>query len=49
MLEDIKASKHWAFNYDLATSPDTAEKGLDFFIDFLSFPEAYEVLSSRTG
>lgn len=44
MLEDIKASKHWAFNYDLATSPDTAEKGLDFFIEFLSFPEVYEVL-----
>ncbi len=34
MLEDIKASKHWAFNYDLATSPDTAEKGLDFLLIF---------------
>lgn len=44
MLDDIKRSKHWAFNYDLATSPDTAEKGLNFFIEFLSFPEAYKLL-----
>jgi len=44
MLKDMNRSKYWAFNYDLATSPELAEEGLDFFIEFLNFPDAYETL-----
>ncbi len=44
MLQDMDRSKYWAFNYDLATEPEIASKGLDFFIEFLSFPDAYELL-----
>lgn len=41
MLEDIEQTDVWAFNYDLATSPEIAELGLDFFVEFLEFPDLY--------
>jgi len=40
----IQESPYWAFNYDLATEPRTSEAGLDFFMDFLNSPDAYEEL-----
>lgn len=40
----ISKSSHWAFNYDLATSPVISEAGLNFFVDFLKSPEDYEKL-----
>lgn len=44
LLEDIEDSDAWAFNYDLATEPEVAEMGLDFFVEFLVFPDAYDYL-----
>ncbi len=44
LLDDMKKTDYWAFNYDLATAPDKASLGLNFFIEFLTFPEAYEYL-----
>ncbi|OIQ70532.1 sn-glycerol-3-phosphate-binding periplasmic protein UgpB precursor [mine drainage metagenome] len=38
---DIRHSAFFAFNYDLATPPAVAERGLDAFSEFLAFPKAY--------
>lgn len=47
LLDDIDKSDAWAFNYDLATKPEKAELGLEFFVEFLVFPDAYEFLLSE--
>lgn len=47
MLDDIEQAAVWAFNYDLATNPEIAEVGLDFFIEFLEFPDLYIQLLSE--
>lgn len=44
IIDLIKKSSHWAFNYDIATEPYISEAGLDFFIDFLESPDQYERL-----
>lgn len=41
LLEDIRRSDAWAMNYDLATEPNNAKHGLDFFVEFLAYPEAF--------
>lgn len=41
ILEVIRTTPHWAFNYDLATSPDTAEAGLNMFKSFINDPGKY--------
>ena len=42
MIEEIKSSKYWAFNYDLATPPRVAELGMDSFNELIEFPDQYE-------
>lgn len=44
LLKDIKESEGWAFNFDLATTKTLSESGLDFFVDFLNYPNAYNEL-----
>lgn len=41
ILNTIRATPHWAFNYDLATPPAVAEIGLDGFKQFISNPGSY--------
>ncbi|MBF0287779.1 MAG: extracellular solute-binding protein [SAR324 cluster bacterium] len=41
ILQTIKNTPHWAFNYDLATPPPVAEVGLNSFSKFLEHPEQY--------
>ncbi len=40
-------AKSWAFNYDLAAPPATAEIGLDLFVAFLKEPEKLKELLTR--
>lgn len=42
IIEEIKSSKYWAFNYDLATPPRVAELGMDSFNELIEFPDQYE-------
>lgn len=42
IIREIESSQFWAFNYDLATAPQSAETGLDFFVSFLKDPGEYE-------
>lgn len=44
MLPTMRNADFWAFNYDLATSPERADMGLQLFSDFLVFPDAYRIL-----
>ena len=44
LLTDMNKSDLWAFNYDLATEPQNADYGLDFFVEFFVFPDAYKLL-----
>ncbi len=44
ILPSIQKASAWAFNYDLATSPDAAKLGLQLFSDFLVFPKSYREL-----
>ena len=37
----MATAEEWAFNYDLATRPAVAEKGLDSFTELLAFPAQY--------
>lgn len=37
-----QASSHWAFNYDLATQGDIADKGMDSFNELIAFPDQSE-------
>lgn len=37
-----QASSHWAFNYDLATPGDIADKGMDSFNELIAFPDQSE-------
>lgn len=41
--QELQQIPHWAFNYDLATPPKIAEKGLALFGSFLQKPESYEI------
>lgn len=41
---EVARASAWAFNYDLATSPERAEIGLDLFAEFLEFPDQYQRL-----
>lgn len=41
IIREIESSSYWAFNFDLATVPQRAELGLDFFVDFLKKPGDY--------
>lgn len=47
ILEVIRNTPHWAFNYDLATPPDMAEHGLDAFKAFVEDPKAYNSILSK--
>ncbi len=44
---EIAASPHFAFNYDLATSPAIAELGLNAFAELLEFPDAYRQIAEN--
>ena len=41
LIESEKAS-HWAFNYDLATRTEIAERGMDSFSEMIAYPQLYE-------
>lgn len=41
ILNVIRATPNWAFNYDLATPPDVAEAGLNGFKKFVNNPGSY--------
>ena len=45
---EISAASAWAFNYDLAASPETAEIGLRLFAEFIEFPDQYKILLEKT-
>lgn len=40
----LQKTKNWAFNYDLATPPEIADKGLSMFGEFLKSPDRYREL-----
>ncbi|MCB2216103.1 MAG: extracellular solute-binding protein [Desulfobulbaceae bacterium] len=40
----IQQSEEWVFNYDLASSPLVAEKGMDSFIELLAYPDQYRAI-----
>jgi hypothetical protein len=42
IIEEIKNTPYWAFNYDLATPPPVAEKGMDSFNELIEFPDQYD-------
>ncbi len=42
LFDAIEKSDHWAFNYDLATPPLVAERGMDSFAELLAYPNQYE-------
>jgi ABC-type glycerol-3-phosphate transport system substrate-binding protein len=44
---EITSASAWAFNYDLAASPDRAEIGLDLFAEFIEFPDQYRMLLNK--
>lgn len=44
ILKEIELSPHWAFNYDLATPPDIAEKGMDSFNELIEFPDQHQAI-----
>jgi multiple sugar transport system substrate-binding protein/raffinose/stachyose/melibiose transport system substrate-binding protein len=47
LFHEIKKTPFWAFNYDLATSPLIAEKGMDSFNELIMFPDQYrEILQN---
>lgn len=39
ILKEIDDAPHWAFNYDLATTPEIADKGMDSFNEIIAFPD----------
>jgi len=41
------SAPEWAFNYDLATKPAIAEKGLNSFSELLAFPGQYQEILSH--
>lgn len=43
---ELQKTPNWAFNYDLATPPVVAEKGLTLFGEFLQSPNSYRELLS---
>lgn len=47
ILVQIRQSPFWAFNYDLATPPPVAEKGLDGLALFLDTPERLDDILSE--
>lgn len=48
LLKTIRNTPGWAFAFDLATPPEAAEIGLNTFVDFMEFPEAYRYLLEET-
>lgn len=42
LLQEIQNTEYWAFNYDLATPPEVAERGLDSFNELIAFPGEYQ-------
>ena len=42
IIEEIENTPFWAFNYDLATPPAVAEKGMDSFTELIEFPDQHE-------
>lgn len=48
IIETIGKTRHWAFNYDLATSPKAAEAGLECFAKFLERPGNFEAVLAET-
>lgn len=45
--KEMVSAPEWAFNYDLATKPAVAEKGLDSFSELLAFPGQYQEILSH--
>ena len=41
LLKEIQKSDYWAFSYDLSTTFEVAEKGMDSFNELLAFPGEY--------
>ncbi len=39
IIFESESSAHWAFNYDLATPSEIAEKGMDSFNELIAFPD----------
>ncbi len=44
IVKEVESASFWAFNYDLATSPDVAEKGMDSFVELIEFPDQYHAI-----
>lgn len=42
ILQESRTAKSWAFNYDLATPTEVADRGLDSFSELLAFPDQEE-------
>ena len=45
--KEMVSAPEWAFNYDLATKPAIAEKGLNSFSELLAFPGQYQEILSH--
>jgi multiple sugar transport system substrate-binding protein/raffinose/stachyose/melibiose transport system substrate-binding protein len=48
ILQTIRQTPYWAFNFDLATPPSVADIGLDCFVRFLDHPETYIEILKET-
>lgn len=48
ILNTIRQTPYWAFNYDLATHPLVAEIGLDSYVEFLGHPGDYKKILEET-
>jgi len=47
ILKESETAPFWAFNYDLATSSDIADKGMDSFNEIIAFPDqAQDILTN---
>jgi len=50
LKQEIDRADKWAFAFDLATKPSTADLGLDSFNELIEFPEQYlQILSDLQG
>jgi len=44
ILAESRTAASWAFNYDLATRPEIAERGMDSFNEIIAFPDQVEAI-----
>lgn len=49
IAEEMLSSENWGFNYDLATTPEISEIGLNMLSQFLEIPNQYNIIMDKTA